>query len=282
MAKTINDAHLSLAYRLGESGVPSDATELARRMDWFKEAINDVCSANRPYWFMEADASAVLVADDSTYSLASDFRKMVELKVTRYKYHEIPYKEVYEKYELPSSPVPILSSDMEYAYYYWNGKITIIPTPSSASTAVTVTITSSGTTCTVTSTAHGLYTGDFVTIAGAVQTAYNGTFEITKTSADAYTYTAASTPSATPATGTITSTWNDIAYKYYKNATEPTTTASSIIVPDQYINLLASYAEGRYWLYAQKRGRASDAFTEYDTILRKLNEENERRNFYAE
>jgi hypothetical protein len=66
-------------------------------------------------------------------------------------------------------------------------------------------LTSSGTTCTLTSTAnHGLQTGDYITIAGAVQTAYNGTFTITRTGATTFTYTAASTPSATPATGTIT------------------------------------------------------------------------------
>jgi hypothetical protein len=66
-------------------------------------------------------------------------------------------------------------------------------------------LTSSGTTCTLTSTAnHGLQTGEYITIAGAVQTAYNGTFTITRTGATTFTYTAASTPSATPATGTIT------------------------------------------------------------------------------
>ncbi len=43
-------------------------------------------------------------------------------------------------------------------------------------------VTSSGTTCTVTMSAnHGLLTGDYVTIAGAAETAYNGTFTITNT-----------------------------------------------------------------------------------------------------
>jgi hypothetical protein len=66
-------------------------------------------------------------------------------------------------------------------------------------------LTSSGTTCTLTSTAnHGLQTGDYITIAGANQAAYNGTFTITRTGATTFTYTAGSTPSATPATGTIT------------------------------------------------------------------------------
>ncbi len=66
-------------------------------------------------------------------------------------------------------------------------------------------ITRSGTTATVTTaTAHGLATGDVALIAGAVETAYNGEFVITRTSATTFTYDVAGSPS-TPATGTITS-----------------------------------------------------------------------------
>lgn len=66
-------------------------------------------------------------------------------------------------------------------------------------------ITRSGTTATVTTaTAHGLATGDVALIAGAVETAYNGEFVITMTSATTFTYDVAGSPS-TPATGTITS-----------------------------------------------------------------------------
>lgn len=50
---------------------------------------------------------------------------------------------------------------------------------------------------------HGLASGMNVTMAGAVETDYNGVFEITVTSETTFTYTIAATPS-TPATGTIT------------------------------------------------------------------------------
>jgi len=50
---------------------------------------------------------------------------------------------------------------------------------------------------------HGFATGDTVTVAGAVETAYNGAVVITATSATTFTYTVAGAPS-TPATGTIT------------------------------------------------------------------------------
>ncbi len=78
---------------------------------------------------------------------------------------------------------------------------------SSEATAIAVTsITRVTTTATVTTTAaHNYATNDFVVIAGAVETDYNGTFEITVLTTTTFTYTVAGSPT-TPATGTITST----------------------------------------------------------------------------
>lgn len=74
------------------------------------------------------------------------------------------------------------------------------------STAKSVTsITRSGSNATATVTAHGWGTGRSVTIAGATQPEYNGTYSITVVSANTFTYTVAGTP-VTPATGTITAT----------------------------------------------------------------------------
>jgi hypothetical protein len=64
-----------------------------------------------------------------------------------------------------------------------------------------------GTLATVTSTAHGLATGQLVTIAGATSdpTLWNGTFVVTVTGANTFTYTMSGTPVTSPATGaTIT------------------------------------------------------------------------------
>lgn len=74
-------------------------------------------------------------------------------------------------------------------------------------TAATVSsITRSGTTATVTtSAAHGYATGQRVTLAGADQADYNGTFEITVTGASTFTVTVSGSP-ATPATGVLTAT----------------------------------------------------------------------------
>lgn len=65
-------------------------------------------------------------------------------------------------------------------------------------------ITRSGSVATATTAEnHGYVTGDLVTIVGANQSEYNGTFQITKTGDTTFTYTVSGTP-ATPATGTIT------------------------------------------------------------------------------
>lgn len=63
-------------------------------------------------------------------------------------------------------------------------------------------VTSSGTTVTVTcKQVHGINPGANIRVSGATETAYNGTFTVTAVTPLTITYTAASTPSASPATG---------------------------------------------------------------------------------
>ena len=76
-----------------------------------------------------------------------------------------------------------------------------------ASDSRSATIESTGTLATATtSTDRGLSSIVVVTISGAGQAAYNGTFSITVTGSDTFTYTMASDPSS-PATGTILASW---------------------------------------------------------------------------
>ena len=67
-------------------------------------------------------------------------------------------------------------------------------------------ITRTGSTAEITfTTDHYLSTGDQITVAGAVETAYNGTVTVTVSSTTTATYTVTGSPT-TPATGTITAT----------------------------------------------------------------------------
>ena len=109
---------------------------------------------------------------------------------------------------------------------YWDGStitsytalttpVGLTVTPTFVDTLAVTSITRSSSTATLTAaSAHGLSTGDYVTIAGAAQSEYNGVFAITVTSATVFTYTVTGTP-ATPATGTITMTSGGVtAYSY--------------------------------------------------------------------
>jgi hypothetical protein len=78
---------------------------------------------------------------------------------------------------------------------------------SQAVSTATVTISSSSTTATVTHSSHGFSTGDQVTISGANEAVFNGTFTITVSDTDTYTYTMSNSNSNNPATGTITAAW---------------------------------------------------------------------------
>ena len=88
-------------------------------------------------------------------------------------------------------------------------RITTIKAGGDAS--LSATITRSGTTATVTTaSAHGYATNNWITIAGATQTDYNGTVKITVLTTTTFSYTVANSPT-TPATGTITSTSGMVA-----------------------------------------------------------------------
>jgi head-tail adaptor len=68
-------------------------------------------------------------------------------------------------------------------------------------------LTRTSTTATATTAvSHGYATGDYIAIAGATPSGYNGKWKITVTSATAFTFAVAGTL-ATPATGTITATY---------------------------------------------------------------------------
>lgn len=285
MAKLISDAHTSLAYRLGEAAAPTNSTELARRLSWFVEAINNVCDGEAPMWFLEEIYTTNTVDGRQYYNLPSDFRKLKQLKVDNYKYKELDQEEVYNKFELPSSPVPILPSYLERTCYIYDDSLWLIPTPTSAPSAITLTTLTgviATSVATATYTDHGFISGDYVTIAGASDAAYNGTFRIQTVADDnTFTYVTTSTIVSTSPTGTITATKNNIIMHYYEYPTEPTSSSSSIILPDQFMNILVSYAEGRYWSLAHKRAKSSDAFTEYESLVSKLSQENYRRKFLA-
>jgi hypothetical protein len=84
-----------------------------------------------------------------------------------------------------------------------------------------------GATATATAIAHGAATGQNVTIRGADQADYNGTFPITVTSIDTFTYLIDATVT-TPATGTITAAFESIN----SDATSVTEVSRAVLTDD--------------------------------------------------
>jgi hypothetical protein len=80
-----------------------------------------------------------------------------------------------------------------------------VATTTTAPAISTIARTSPSATATVTTaTAHGLITGNRVTISGASESTFNGTFVITKTGANTFTYTSTGTSTVTSVTGSYT------------------------------------------------------------------------------
>lgn len=285
MAKTISNLQTSLAYRLGESNAPTSTTELARRLQWFVDGLNSI-GTDKFWWFLRKKETWIPVANKKRYTLPTDYRKVIELRVNDDKYEEIELEDDYEQNKgITNSVVSLANFDVAVLSgenFYVLGTEFIIEPEEDPPTALAVTsITSSSTTATVTTTsAHCLDDGAYVTIAGANQSEYNGSYQITVTSSTTFTYTFAGSVT-TPATGTITAQWENIEMWYYYKPTEPTGNSSSIIIPDEFADALVSYAEGRYWSMAHKRGKAADGFTEHETWVAKLRREDARQKFLA-
>lgn len=87
------------------------------------------------------------------------------------------------------------------------------------STAITTATNPSGDIVNINKTTHNLESGASVTVTGFNEAEYNGTFEITKIDDDNFQYTATSTPSAIPATGsgsyTASETWANAIQKCF-------------------------------------------------------------------
>lgn len=277
MAKLISDLQLLLANRLGSPTAPTDTVELAKRRRWFWEAISSICS-DEYMWFLKTYATDTAVDYVGSYAEPTRFRQMIEVKVDNNIYHRTT-KEAYDA-KKQTALVTLPSISLEREYYHYDGRIYFSPSLT-APTAISVSgITQSGGTATATTaTAHGFTPGQYVTIAGADQSGYNGAVQIVSVpSTTTFTY-AVDSGTVTPATGTITATLKNIEYWFWQEATEPTAESSAIIIPDKYTNAPVAYAEGRYWSTAHKRGKAADGFTEYETIVASIKRENFRRKF---
>jgi hypothetical protein len=145
-------------------------------------------------------------------------------------------------------------------------------------TAAITSITSSTTTATVTTTAaHGLATNQWVKIAGATQTAYNGNYQITVTGASTFTYVFAGSGTS-PATGTKTFAQLKIPLRWDGDQTQDwvvnnygTISGNNIYMPTSDFGLMQS--DRALLQYDRNKILASyiENVNQYDTIYGQFN-----------
>lgn len=282
MATTVSTLLERLAYRLGEDSSPSDTNEQARRISFLSEAQRKVMGETY-WWFANSIASFPTQESVEIYSLESDFRDMIEVRIDEKVCQPITPPQIYNNYDYP----PLNYEYETLVDRYWvfgDNEMHILPIPGSAPTTFTLSslTSSSGTATGTTSSAHSLKVNSYVTIAGANETDYNGTFRVTSVpSTTTFTYTVSNSPSS-PATGTITMQKRNVVYRYWQQHTDFSATTDSTIIPDRFTDILVAYALGRKLSgpLEDERGSMSDAFEEYNNILMDMRKEQNRKKFY--
>ncbi len=121
----------------------------------------------------------------------------------------------------------------------------------------------SGTLATATSNGHGYTTGDWVTIAGSSVAGANGSFRITVTGTNTFTY-------ATTATGTVTGTvtaFRDVDYTYNQDFVDSKTSR------DRYITYIrgATYVQGSFVYQDTREGNTTQLIMAVDGFILALN-----------
>jgi hypothetical protein len=212
MSVTVNDVLSEVAARMGFNSVPTNANEKSRWISHCSDAQRAIIRKNF-YWFTQDTKSLTTIVDTERYTLDDTFRQMIDVRINGVPVHPITQHEQAVSYNSYYTGVrPVTNSYGASYYIYGERELRIIPPTTSVPDTLAVTsVTRSGSLVTVTTTdEHGYSVDDFVTIAGAVETDYNGAVRVYSVpSSTTFTYVTTATPTS-PATGTITATKRNI------------------------------------------------------------------------
>ena len=152
--------------------------------------------------FYASDLAAGPIASANAYSFWSDEQGVFRIRsdhTFNSVYQAIPalYNPQYAKY------IPGAGFHERGIPGQWESNVYVLTTEAGTTKTLT-SVTSSGTTATATLTGLVPPNGAVVTIAGANQANYNGTFTITRVNDNSFTYTCSAACGTSPATGTIT------------------------------------------------------------------------------
>lgn len=126
MALTVGNLQTNLAYRLGESAAPSNATVSAQRLEWLNMGYFAI-ARRRNWWFLEGTDTSNTNTGASSYAEPSDLKEFIELKISDIYYDEIPYKDN-RTYLNSIGAVTLPTLRRSYKYYRFGGNYYLIPT----------------------------------------------------------------------------------------------------------------------------------------------------------
>lgn len=280
MATTLSDIRTRIAYRLGEASAPGDSNEQARRDSYINEA-QRIILGDKYWWFLQTTGYDATVSGLEIYTLASDFRDIIEVRVDGKISVPIPQSEAFGTYNYPPLYYQYRSVVQKH-FVFGDTELHLIPIPSSATSSISISsITQSAGIATVTTaSAHGYSQGKYVTISGSDQSDYNSTFRV-RTVPTTTTFTVEVDSGATsPATGTMSVIEKNIVYRYWKKATDLSATTDTTVIPDTYADSIVYYALGLKYEREGLDGSADSAFTRSAQIVKDMIKENNRRKFY--
>lgn len=133
MATTAAELQTRLAYRLGENSAPSDANEKARRLSFLNEGQREVYK--QAYWWFtqKTDTSLDTVASQETYTLPTDFRDVVEVRVNGKVATAYPQHEAFGSYNYPPLYYQYNSLVQKF-FIFGETELHLLPVPSTSGT----------------------------------------------------------------------------------------------------------------------------------------------------
>jgi hypothetical protein len=279
MSITVNDVLEAVASRIGFNSVPTNINEKNRWISHCNSAQRAIIRKNF-YWFTQDTKSLSTIENTERYTLDDTFRQMIDVRINGVPVSPITQHQQAVSYNSYYAGIKPTTNSYGSSYYIYGEKeLRIIPPTSKEPVTLSVSsLNRNGSIVTVTTaTEHGYKVDDFVTIAGAVQTDYNGAVRVYSVpSSTTFTYVITTTPTS-PATGTITAKQRNIVYNFYKFPKAVTALTDTLLIPDLFMEGFVSYVKARIDLRDSQRASASDGFDEFNDLIEDLDIENNKR-----
>lgn len=133
MAVTAAELQTRLAYRLGENSATSNANEKARRLSFLNEGLREIYKQGYFWFSQKTDTSLDTVATQETYTLPSNFRDIIEVRVDDKIAVAIPQHEAFGSYNYPPLYYQYNSLVQKF-YIFGDTDLHLLPVPSTSGT----------------------------------------------------------------------------------------------------------------------------------------------------